>query len=356
MSARGRHRRRRARPRARPSSRASAASALLPRAPRQVLHFSSVDDMLETSQREFWALDLFAGGTPDEAHARGAGSTSTRPRPTGRSRPWLDLLGRERRHLRRRSPARASRVVTFAQVLKHDAFPLAAHPRGAPEDRQRRVATPGRDRVRREPAPSPRAPRGVRVPPDAPARASARARGAGRLGEVDRRALLCRSRRRRSATGGSRASRTSSSSTSSASSARRAPRPPRRWRGSTASSFAEGTPYLLVGVGRWGSRDPWLGIPVTWEQISGARVIVEAGLRDLKVEPSQGSHFFQNLVSFDVGYFTVDPDVGDGLRGLGVALGAARRLGGTRRASRRVREPLLVKVNGNRHEGVIFKP
>ena len=75
---------------------------------------------------------------------------------------------------------------------------------------------------------------------------------------------------------------------------------------------ADRIPYALVGVGRWGSRDPWLGIPVTWDQVSGAQVIVEAGLRDLSVTPSQGTHFFQNLTSFDVGYFTVNPENGDG--------------------------------------------
>ncbi len=71
-------------------------------------------------------------------------------------------------------------------------------------------------------------------------------------------------------------------------------------------------PYILIGLGRWGSADPWLGIPVTWEQISGARVIVESGLKDIKVTPSQGSHFFQNLTSFRVGYFTVNPEEGEG--------------------------------------------
>ena len=74
--------------------------------------------------------------------------------------------------------------------------------------------------------------------------------------------------------------------------------------------LAEKVPYVLIGVGRWGSRDPWLGIPVTWDQVAGAKVIVEAGLRDLKVTPSQGSHFFQNLTSFQVGYFTVNADEG----------------------------------------------
>ena len=66
-----------------------------------------------------------------------------------------------------------------------------------------------------------------------------------------------------------------------------------------------GRPYLLIGPGRWGSADPWLGIPVKWSQISRARCIVETELTDIKVEPSQGTHFFQNITSFGVGYFTV---------------------------------------------------
>ena len=65
-----------------------------------------------------------------------------------------------------------------------------------------------------------------------------------------------------------------------------------------------GRPYLLIGPGRWGSSDPWLGIPVKWGQISGARTIIECQLADLPVEPSQGTHFFQNIVSFGVGYLT----------------------------------------------------
>jgi hypothetical protein len=71
----------------------------------------------------------------------------------------------------------------------------------------------------------------------------------------------------------------------------------------------EGTGYLLIGPGRWGSLDPLLGIPVRWDQICGARAIVEAGFRDLSIDPSQGSHFFQNLTAFQVGYFTVNPRV-----------------------------------------------
>ena len=65
-------------------------------------------------------------------------------------------------------------------------------------------------------------------------------------------------------------------------------------------------PYLLIGPGRWGSSDPWLGIPVAWEQISGAKAIVEMSIEDLNAEPSFGSHFFHNLTNLRVGYLTQD--------------------------------------------------
>ncbi len=123
-----------------------------------------------------------------------------------------------------------------------------------------------------------------------------------------------------------------------------------------AQLLASRTPYLLIGVGRWGSRDPWLGIPVTWDQICGARVIVEAGLRDIVVTPSQGSHFFQNLTSFNVGYFTVDESAPADLLDWAWfrnqpaldSAGAVRLL--------QFEEPLTVKMDGRRGEGVILKP
>lgn len=74
----------------------------------------------------------------------------------------------------------------------------------------------------------------------------------------------------------------------------------------------EGKNYILVGPGRWGSSDSALGIPVKWSQISGARIIVECGLENYRIEPSQGTHFFQNLTSFGVGYFTINPYLNDG--------------------------------------------
>jgi len=77
--------------------------------------------------------------------------------------------------------------------------------------------------------------------------------------------------------------------------------------------IAEKRNYVLVGPGRWGSSDPWLGIPVRWPQISAARLIIESGLENYRIDPSQGTHFFQNLTSFHVGYFTINPFNNDGL-------------------------------------------
>lgn len=75
---------------------------------------------------------------------------------------------------------------------------------------------------------------------------------------------------------------------------------------------ARGESYVLVGPGRWGSSDPALGIPVKWSHISGAKAVVECGLEDFRVDASEGTHFFQNLTSFGVGYFTIRPYQGDG--------------------------------------------
>jgi hypothetical protein len=112
----------------------------------------------------------------------------------------------------------------------------------------------------------------------------------------------------------------------------------------------------LIGVGRWGSNDPWLGIPVEWDEISGARVIVEAGFRDFRVTPSQGSHFFQNLTAFQVGYFTVNPDAGEGFvdwEWLGSAPAVEER-GCVRHLH--FEAPLVVVMNGRNSRGMVFKP
>ena len=118
----------------------------------------------------------------------------------------------------------------------------------------------------------------------------------------------------------------------------------------------EGKHYVLVGPGRWGSSDSWLGIPIKWSHISAARVIVEAGLTNYRVDPSQGTHFFQNLTSFGVGYFTINAYMGDGvyqqdfLDGL-VAVEETKFL-------RHVHfeTPITVKMDGKKKIGVVMMP
>jgi hypothetical protein len=119
---------------------------------------------------------------------------------------------------------------------------------------------------------------------------------------------------------------------------------------------ARNVPYLLIGVGRWGSTDPWLGIPVTWDQIAGVRVIVEAGFKDMRVTPSQGTHFFQNLTSSHVGYFTVNEDVGEGSVDWSwlMAQPAAQATDTVRHLH--FADPLIVIMNGKTNEGVILRP
>ena len=120
--------------------------------------------------------------------------------------------------------------------------------------------------------------------------------------------------------------------------------------------LAERRPYLLITVGRLGSLDPWLGIPVTWDQISGVRAIVEADFKDLAVAPSQGSHFFQNLVSFMVGYFTIQPEQPTAFIDWPWLL--SQPILEDRALIRLLRfdQPVVVTMNGHENRGVILKP
>ena len=114
-----------------------------------------------------------------------------------------------------------------------------------------------------------------------------------------------------------------------------------------------GRGYILVGPGRWGSSDPFLGIPVKWQQITEARVIVECGLERFRVEPSQGTHFFQNVTSLGVGYLTINPFMGDGrfdAERLG-AMPAAEEGEYLRRVS--FPAPLWVYIDGRSNKGIV---
>ena len=118
--------------------------------------------------------------------------------------------------------------------------------------------------------------------------------------------------------------------------------------------LADGKNYVLIGPGRWGSSDYWLGIPVKWPHISAARVIVEAGLKNYHVDPSQGTHFFQNLTSFGVGYFTVNTYTGDGIfrKDILDAMPAVAETQYVRHV--RFDRPLRVMMDGMKQEGVVL--
>ena len=114
-----------------------------------------------------------------------------------------------------------------------------------------------------------------------------------------------------------------------------------------------GQGYVLVGPGRWGSSDPWLGIPIKWPHISAARVIVEVTLKNYRVDPSQGTHFFQNLTSFGVGYFTVDENRNEGVfhKAMLDAMPAVEETEHVRVV--RFSKPLRILMDGKKQEGAV---
>jgi CheY-like chemotaxis protein len=319
--------------------------------PQHVPQLAAVADVLASTQREFWALSLTGDGGEDlemreESFALAVAESDGSLAAVGsvyspENDVVIDGLARQ-----------GTRVVTFAPILKHGLFPLAEVLRALTEVGEEGMGTP----VEIELAVNLSVPRGrpkelgiLQMRPLALARESE----AVEIGDVDPAALLCRSRQ---VLGNGRLEdirdvvvvdfkrfERALSRQAAAEIARL-----------NGQLLARSTPYILIGVGRWGSRDPWLGLPVTWDQVAGARVIVEAGLRDLEVTPSQGSHFFQNLTAFHVGYFTIGPENGfvdwDWLDAQpGVSHEAHVR-------HIRLDRPVLVKMNGRMGEGVIVKP
>ncbi|MBI2618596.1 MAG: histidine kinase [Ignavibacteriales bacterium] len=118
----------------------------------------------------------------------------------------------------------------------------------------------------------------------------------------------------------------------------------------------EGRPFVLVGVGRWGTLDPWLGIPVKWDQISGARAIVEANFKDMDVAPSQGSHFFQNITSFMVGYFTIRSKNRSDFVDWDWLLAQTPQQKKKYVRLLHFKKPVVIKMNGHENKGIILKP
>ena len=327
-----------------------------PRHPRHLLQFSSVEDILANSQTVFWALNLDHAADPadpvtdlrevafglDAAEADGTlqmlGSTYSVDNHAvydGLSRP-------------------GPRIVSFAPILKHDRFPLPAildQLMGIGEDAMGRpVEIEFAVRLPRKPneaadfgflqlRPLVLSRGGEEIPlenvePERLVCQSSQVLGHGRLQDL-RDVIVVdfhRFERARSAEVAQSVAHFN------------------------AQLCEENTPYLLIGVGRWGSTDPWLGIPVAWDQISGARVIVESGFRDLRVVPSQGSHFFQNLTAFQIGYFTVNPDAGEGF--VDWQWLAAQPAVEEQSCVRHLQfpSPLTVIMNGKTSQGIIFKP
>ena len=323
-----------------------------PRHPLHPVHGSSVDDVLIHSQRDFWALDLsHRGGATEAMQETRFGLEEAEADGT------LHAVGSTYSpdaHAIHDGLARSGvRLVTFAPVLKGRVFPLA--------EILARLLDLGRRGLNR-PAEIEFAVRLSRNPAEPHEFGFLQMRplvfeeplDGEDLGRIDPERLLCRSPlvlghgtvklsdivmvdfdrydRSRSRLVASAIARYN------------------------AELVAQGRPYLLIGVGRWGSADPWLGIPVTWEQIAGARVILESGFRDVRVSPSQGTHFFQNLTSFKVGYFTVNAEAGEGfVRWDWLADQPAVSERDTVRHLR-FDQPFLVRMNGRQNQGIIYKP
>ncbi|NRA97239.1 MAG: histidine kinase, partial [Planctomycetes bacterium] len=327
-----------------------------PRHPRAVVDLSDVESALETTQRQFFALDLAAHGE-DARSFREADLRSFEldaAESDGMLPPVGSTYDADNKVVYDGVARTGVRLVTFAGVLKHDVFPLAEM-----LDVLLRIGSDAcSGPVEIEFA--------VNIPttPDAhpefgflqlrPLVLSGELE-ALEIGEVDDADCVCRSL---CVLGNGRVGelrdivivdrKTYDRSRSHAVAGEIAR--------INAAMLQAGTQYVLIGVGRWGSADPFLGIPVTWNQIAGARVIVEAGFEDLAVSPSQGTHFFQNLASCDVGYFTVNPEAGEGLVDWEWLRLQTPVYESPMVRHVRLADPVVVKMDGQRGEGVILKP
>jgi CheY-like chemotaxis protein len=330
--------------------------AFCPRHPHHLLQFSAVKDVLRNSQRQFWALEMepSAGAGDPERALRETRFDVALAEEDGTLQALGSTYSRENEAIYDGLGRPGVRLVSFAPVLKHGRFPLAPILDLLLDIGQRGMNKPAEIEF------------AVRLgrPPEDPhefgflqMRPMVLAHESVDLAiqDLDPAHLLCRSARvlGHGVVDGLHDVVVVDFHRFDRSRSRHAAAAVSRF---NADLLASNRPYLLIGVGRWGSTDPWLGIPVTWDEIAGARVIVEAGFRDLRVTPSQGSHFFQNLTSFQVGYFTANPEAGEGFVDWtwlaeqdAVAEADHVRL-------LRFERPLVAMMNGRRNEGVIYKP
>lgn len=335
-----------------------------PKSPRRQLRFSSVDDVLKNSQRSFFALDLSRGAAPMPMAASPSGPGGgliglvRHPLEVAEADGRLSYLGSTYSAADDRivegTSRKGVRLVSFAQVLGHAGFPLAeligdlldACSEGMGGEVEIEFAGN---------LPSINRPRGEFSFLQLRPLAISREREDVEIEQLDSQQLVCRCDK---VLGNGKLDNLYDAVVVDAKTFD-------RLQSQVVAAHVgrfdavlgkERRPYLLIGVGRWGSSDPSLGIPVGWHQIAGARVIVEAGFQDIRVVPSQGTHFFQNLTSGHVGYFTVNPDQGEGtldwdwLR----KQPALEETPFVRRL--RFDRPLHVVMNGRTGEGVILKP
>jgi CheY-like chemotaxis protein len=325
-----------------------------PRYPRNLLQFSSVEDILANTQTEFCALEL--DGVPHGAgpgHLREVRYGLDVAEADGTLQAVASTYSADNHAVYDGLSRPGARVVTFAPMLKHGIFPLPQILEALVRAGEDALGNP----VEIEFA--------VRLPQgEEPAEFGflqirpltlARDNEELTIGDVDPAQVICRSNK---VLGNGRIDNLHDIV---AVDLQRFERSRSREVADAVAQFnavlsAENRPYLLIGVGRWGSNDPWLGIPVEWDEISGARAIVEAGFRDFRVTPSQGSHFFQNLSAFQVGYFTVNPDAGEGsLDWQWLAEQPAVEEQGCVRHLQ-FGKPLQVVMNSRTSQGVILKP
>jgi CheY-like chemotaxis protein len=326
-----------------------------PRYPRNLLQFSSVEDILANTQTEFCALALDGihhGGGP--GHLREARFGLDVAEADGTLHAVASTYSADNQAVYDGLSRPGPRVVTFAPMLKHEMFPLASilellvrageDALGNPVEIEFAVRLPRTDNEPSEFG-------FLQIRP----LTLARDHQDLSIGDVDSSQLICQSTK---VLGNGRIENLHDIVVvdSQRFERSRSQEVARAVAHFNATLSAENRPYLLIGVGRWGSNDPWLGIPVEWDEISGARAIVEAGFHDFRVTPSQGSHFFQNLTAFQIGYFTVNPDAGEGaIDWPWLAEQAAVEEQGCVRHLQ-FSQPLRIVMNSKTSQGVIFKP
>lgn len=327
-----------------------------PAYPRHIVDFSSAEDMLRSSQRGFWALQL--GGTEEGAELDWADALVHCPLEVAQRDGVLGRLAStyspENDAVYDGLARGGVPLVTFAPILKHGQFPLAEiltdvlrlsrDATSGPVEIEFAVNLSAASGTESEFGLLQLRPLGLQSEP-----------GATDIGDVRREDLVCFSG---SVLGSGRIEdiRDLVVVDKEAFQRARSRQVARAVARMNATLAGQGIPYLLIGVGRWGSTHPELGIPVSWEDIAGARVIVEAGLRDLHVTPSQGTHFFQNLVSLNLGYFTVNEDLGEGFVDWEwlLAQPAEQEEGPVRHVQ--LAQPVRVIMDWRTREGVIEKP